>query len=551
VRRAALAACVIAAVIVAIGGPAARASEPLVNIRVLRLHDVSLEDLLSVPGTRQVAQAGGAALLAHAAALDEVLAAAPRALDLPVAIEDLGSGEAALSALRARVNGSGYPALLGDQQLWILSDGSGVTGDELGAVVFAPFLTRGEAPRALTSDSTRRDGVVVAEDIVPTMCEVAQRICTGPGSMMRPVDAPPPLELYDRYLAGRRMSVPIQTAAGLFVAFAGLLGVALLTFRRRVPPWLSSTGAWIAIAVVPLALSLLLAGHLPTLSYATVLPAVIAGTLLGTLAFVPVARTRGTVDALAWMGAATLGVFVLEAVLGWTGTLHTFLGGTELDGGRFYGLPNVDIGLLLGASVYVAYRLPDIRTGVMLILAVALFAGLPFAGANLGAAVTLGATAGLWCGLRGKRGLLSTVVAMLVGAAAGLAVTLVLNRFVPGPGTHITEFVEGQGGSVLSTVAHRFATGFHLIAQNPFAILPVIGVPVTLLAVLHPPAPVAASFAQHPGWREALLTILLGSVVAYAANDTGAAALGLGFGAALGALLFVSLRDRPWMMEAT
>jgi hypothetical protein len=35
----------------------------------------------------------------------------------------------------------------------------------------------------------------------------------------------------------------------------------------------------------------------------------------------------------------------------------------------------------------------------------------------------------------------------------------------------------------------------------------------------------------------------------YAANDTGAAALGLGFGTALGALLFVSLRDRPWMMD--
>jgi hypothetical protein len=60
---------------------------------------------------------------------------------------------------------------------------------------------------------------------------------------------------------------------------------------------------------------------------------------------------------------------------------------------------------------------------------------------------------------------------------------------------------------------------------------------------------VAASFAQHPGWREALLTILFGSVVAYVANDTGAAALGLGFGTALGALLFVSLRDRPWMMD--
>jgi hypothetical protein len=392
---------------------------------------------------------------------------------------------------------------------------------------------------------------VVSDDILPTMCAVAQRLCATGGSQMRPVDAPPPIDLYHRYLASRRMSVPVQTAAGLFVAFAGLLGVALLVFRRRVPSWLSSTGAWIAIAVVPLALSLLFAGHLPTVSYGTVLPVVIGGTLLGTLMFVPVARARGTVDALAWMGAATLALFLLEALLGWAGALHTFLGGTELDGGRFYGLPNVDIGLLLGASVYVAFRLRNIGAGVTLILAVALVAGLPFAGANLGAAVTLAATAGLWCGLRGDRGLLSTLAAMLVGATTGLVVTLAVNRFWPGPATHITQFVEGRGTGVLSTVAHRFGTGFHLIAQNPFALIPVIGVPATLLVVLHPPAPVAASFAQHPGWREALLTILLGSVVAYVANDTGAAALGLGFGTALGALLFVSLRDRPWMMEAT
>jgi hypothetical protein len=266
---------------------------------------------------------------------------------------------------------------------------------------------------------------------------------------------------------------------------------------------------------------------------------------------VPVARARGTLEALAWMGGVVLVVVVLEAVLGWTAAMFTFLGGTELDGGRFYGLPNVDIGLLLGASVFVAARLRRTADGVALIAAVALFAGLPFAGANLGGALTLAATAGLWWGLRDRRGTVPTAVACVVTAGVGLVVVLILNRVLPGPATHITNFVEGQGDGVLSTVVHRLRTGLDLIARNPFAIVPVIGVPATLLAVLRPAAPVRASFEQHPGWREALLTILWGSVVAYVANDTGAAALGLGFGAALGGLLFVSLRDRPWMMETS
>jgi hypothetical protein len=556
VRRGALAVVAFAAMIVALamGGPAS-AGEPLVRVHVLRLHDVSLPELLALPAVRTLATRGGAALLSSPGELDAELASAgDQGPVLRVDVQELGSGAAALETLAERLQAMGLTQPVPHDQVWVLSDGSGSPGDELGSVVLSPAAgAPGPGPRALTSDSTRRDGVVATVDIPPTMCELAGTGCVtgGPGSVMRPVDAPPPVELYGRYLASRRMSVPIQTAAGLFVTFAGVLGVALLALRRRVPARLSSVGAWTAISVVPLALSLLLAGHLPTVSYATVLPAVIGGTLAGTLVFVPVARARGTLDALAWMGAATLALFLLEATLGWAGALHTFLGGTELDGGRFYGLPNVDIGLLVGASVYVAYRVPDIGTGVAVIAGVALFAGLPSAGANLGAAVTIAATAGLWYGLRGERGPLRTLAAMLVGAAAGLVVTLVLNRYLPGPATHITQFVEGRGGGVLSTVAHRFGTGFHLIAQNPFAIVPVIGVPATLFVVLRPPSPVAASFARHRGWREALLTILLGSVVAYVANDTGAAALGLGFGTALGALLFVSLRDRPWMMEGT
>ena len=548
-RRLALAALAAVMCLVAVGH-AAYASDPLRRIRVLLVHDASLPDLLSVPGATQVARRGGAAVLAHSDALDQTLTNAPGVLGLPVEIEDLGTSQAGLSALRSRLAALREEVVHELAQIWIISDGSTQPGDELGAVVFSSFLTSGDEARSLTSDSTRRVGVVIAEDVVPTMCSVAQEACdTSSGTVMRPVDAPPPVDLYQRYLANRRMSVPIQTAAGLYVAFAALLGVTMLALRRTVPPWLSSLGAWIPIATVPLALALLLAGHLPTLSYATVLPAVIGGTLIGTAAFLPVARARGTLEALALMGGVVLMVFVLEAALGWTAAMFTFLGGTELDGGRFYGLPNVDIGLLLGTSVFVASRLRSTGAGGALIAAVALFAGLPFAGANLGGAVTLAATAGLWWGLRDRRGMVPTALACVVAAGAGLVVVLILNRILPGPPTHITNFVEGQGDGVLSTIAHRLRTGVDLIARNPFAILPVIGVPATLLAVLRPAAPVRASFEQHPGWREALLTILWGSVVAYVANDTGTAALGLGFGTALGGLLFVSLRDRPWMME--
>lgn len=552
-RRAVLAAVGVLT-IMAVAAPSARAGQPTYRSVVLRVQGVMLEELLQLRGVRDLATAGGAALLAHAAGLDDELEADARYPEVSLTVEDLGSGDDALAALAERLRD--LPAGAGadpSTAVWVVSEGSGLPGDELGSVVlFAPSRwDRAVSPRTLTSDSTRRDGVVLSEDIGATMCALAFAHCDTVGARIEPADAPPPIALYDRYLANRRMSVPIQTAAGIFVTLAGLFGVTLLSLRRRVPAWLSSSGAWIAVSVVPLAVALLFAGHLESLTYASVFSATIGGTVVGCLASAAVARRWGTTAAIVALGVSSIALFLLEAALGWTAALFTFLGGTELDGGRFYGLPNVEVGLLLGASVYVAFRLRRTWAGVALIAGVALFAGLPFAGANLGAAVTLAAAAGLWWGLRDRRGTIPTAIACFVAAGVGLAIVLVLNRVLPGPPTHITNFVEGQGGGVVGTVLNRLRTGIDLIARNPFAIVPVIGVPATLLAVLRPAPPVRASFDLHPGWREALLTILWGGVVAYLANDTGAAALGLAFGTALAGLLFVSLRDRPWMMDTS
>jgi hypothetical protein len=553
VRRAVLVAVGVLAILAA-GGSSALAGEPAYRSVVLRVHDVTLDELLQAGGVGGLATAGGAALLAHAGGLDDQLEAAARYPEVSLTVEDLGSGDDALAALPMRLRDLAASAEADPYTaVWVVSDGSGLPGDELGAVVLAAPARweRAVSLRTLTSDSTRRDGVVVSEDIGATMCDLAFATCDTVGSGIEPVDAPPPITLYDRYLANRRMSVPIQTAAGIFVTLAGLLGVTLLLLRERVPPRLSALGAWIAISVLPLAVALLLVGHLETLTYASVLIVTIGSTVTGCLAAAAVARRWGTTAALAALGAATIVLFLLEAALGWTAAMFTFLGGTELDGGRFYGLPNVEVGLLLGASVMVAFRLRRTWAGLALIAGVALFAGLPFAGANLGAAVTLAAAAGLWWGLRDRRGTIPTAIASLAAAGVGLAIVLVLNRVLPGPPTHITNFVEGQGGGVVGTVLHRLRTGIDLIARNPFAIVPVIGVPATLFAVLRPAPPVRSSFDRHPGWREALLTILWGGVIAYVANDTGAAALGLAFGTALAGLLFVSLRDRPWMMDTS
>jgi hypothetical protein len=538
------------------------------HVYVFLVEHASFEDLMSVGEVATLTRSGGAALMSrNAEASYAVEAPGFGELDSNLSVFRFGgpsSGPARRTVLGAagheieRVLGSAA----GQDVLVVVASVSPsaameATKDGLYGIVVAS----GQAPldssgpmRSLTSDSTRRAGVVVEDDILPTISGfTGDRFPTQTeGSPIRVVDAPPPFDLHERYLAQRRMSVPIGIAAGLYVTLAGLFALALLILGRRVPRRLAHFAAWLAMSLPVLGVALLAAGHLPTLSYATVVPFVVGLTLLGTLAFVPLRRFGALVPPVC-MGVAVLSYFAVEAALGWTAALTPVHGASELDGGRFYGLPNAFIGLLIGASLYVAHRM-NLVAGFVLIVAVALFAGLPGTGANLGGAISLLAAAGLWLAQR-RFGRIGWKGAALTAAVvvAGAVVILLAHRFLTSSPTHITRFEESSGGlsGIWGTFADRLLVGWHLIVRNPFALVPVLGLPVVLVALLRPPAPMRTPLAAHPAWRDALLVTILASIVAYVANDSGAAACGLGFALGLGGLFYVSLVEGTWKMAPT
>jgi hypothetical protein len=561
-----------------VSGSYARASDTLDSVGgselVFTVPGASLGDLLSIDAVQSLARAGGAGFVSSTGPLAfptyyDNTGTPPRAQG-PVwslgAIPALGAAnrgaalgetDAKIRAVVARQAGSGpCVVMVAPRQPSPTMIG---TKDELLPIVVASgphcqqlFATKGTV-RTITSDSTRRPGIVAAGDVPVTILDELHRTPRPVGAEIRFVDAPPPLHLYEKHLANRRMSVPVQTAAAIYVGLAGLLGVAVLYSRRRAPRWLRLVAAWAAMSVPALAVALLAAGRLPTLSYATVVPFLVVGTAAGTLAFDPL--RRGDVLLVpAAIGAAVLVYFVVEAIFNWSAALTPFLGGSELDGGRFFGLPNVYVGLLLGASLYVAQRLA-LTPGVALIVAVGFFAGLPGIGANLGGALTLFSAAGMWLIVRAHERLgwgRSIAIAAAI-VVVGMAAVFASHEFLTATPTHGTRFVEGAGRSVTGiwgTITHRLGVGFDLIARNPFALLPVLGVPACLYVVLRPTPSIRGSFERRPVWRGALLVILLGSVVAYAANDSGAAAVGLGFGLAIGGMLYVPLADEAGNMEA-
>ncbi len=536
---------------------------------VFLVEGVALPDLLPIPG-------GGVALLSGGADLPGRLRSLAR--DPAVHVVDLGSlegpgtGDAAVpvvdgdrllrawDAIRAELRASratrvllviasttppsGYPApvtpiaLAAGDPATLLPAGPG------------PVAVVGSELHALTSDSTRRTGVVVGADVVPTVRAFLGLPEGDDGFPIRSTDDPWPFELHERYLAQRQLYVPIGTAAALYLTAAGLLGVAFLVTRRRVPQGWRRVAAWGTLSVPMLATGMLAAGHLPDLSYATAVPMIAIVTVFGTMAFSPLERADPTLIP-AGIGAAVLGLGVVEAILGWSGMLTPLLGGSQLDGGRFYGLPNVAIGLLVGAALWVAQRLRT-RDGFVLLCLLGLFAGLPFVGANLGGAVTAFAAAGLWLAVRRRERLgawRGAGVALGV-TAVGAAVILVAHAISPVQ-THVSRLEQSGGGvgGILDKVGDRLQVGFDLIARSPAALVPVLGLPVVLFFVLRPPAVIAATFERWPAWRDAVLVTILAGIVAYVVNDSGPAAAGLAFGLGLGGMLAVSLLAVRGKME--
>ena len=238
---------------------------------------------------------------------------------------------------------------------------------------------------------------------------------------------------------------------------------------------------------------------------------------------------------------------------GWPDTPTTLFGGSALDGARFYGMPNIEVGLVLGAALWLAAILPPYE-GFVLLVAAGLFAGFPDLGVNFGGAVTLFAAAGLWLAIRVRRrlGWREFLLAGIV-TVAGMAVVVGANLVWAKHPTHGTRFVENaptRGWSGLVRFGwDRLLVGWHLLVHAPLAWIPVLGLLPLLYFVLKPPATLRAAFSRYPAWRDALLVLVVGSMIAYVANDSGAAAAGWGFGLAVAGIFYVLLVEESWRTD--
>ncbi len=417
-------------------------------------------------------------------------------------------------------------------------------GDEVTPIVLAEGQANGllnaTGPmHALTSDTTRQDGLVANVDVAPTILDFFGIPIPGAmdGSVIRTTDDRAPFALDRLEREQRRIRLPIQLAVVLFLAAAALIGtIALVALARRgaLPPGVLSRLQFLVLCCVALPIPLLAGGLLPRRTYAAVVPFVLGLTVLLALA----ARRVGGGDPLrplSFLGGAGLAFIVVDAALGGGAFRTALVGGTMFDGVRFYGLGNAFIPTLVASAVFVAWRL-ERTTAVAVLFAVGLVAGFPHLLADVGASITLFATAGLWWALSqrprpsARERLAWARAAVAIGAAVvvGLAIVLVVNRYGPGAPTHASRFVErahGRFGTAIRELWHRLGIGIGQIRRYPVGLLPLIGLPVGLWLAMTGPRPIGAGLRTvDDRWRDVVVALVFAALVGYVANDTGASA---------------------------
>jgi hypothetical protein len=421
----------------------------------------------------------------------------------------------------------------------------------------APLLVLDQpgARGLVTSDSTRRLGLAALEDVRPTLAGGPATGDDGTRIELAGDNAPSAAATrIDRRVAAlvlaRTWAIPLLCLAAVLALFAllaawrdrggGRAGAeaaarSLLAVTLALP-----TGYLAASMAEPVAARVwqaLLPGSLrgPGIAVAWAVAWVAAGlAVAAVLAAVALwldrpaagaARSQRRIPAPALLGAALVGLVVLDLALGGHGLAQPLLGGSAWDGERFYGLGNGYFAFALAAIMLVAGFAPLSAVATAALLAgLGVVDGLPRLGADVGGALTSMLTAAAALVVLAPGRPRARRVVLLAGLAVAAAVAVALGAGLGGPVSHAGRFAERlqQGpADAAGVVVGQLARNLRLLANSPFAWVGPLQVLLAFLIALRPPTPLRGL----PGWTRRVLGLgAFGSALLIVLNDTGVTA---------------------------
>jgi hypothetical protein len=205
-------------------------------------------------------------------------------------------------------------------------------------------------------------------------------------------------------------------------------------------------------------------------------------------------------------------------------------------GGRYYGIGNEYMGVVIGAAILGAVVLlqlkPDFKRSLLPLICL-FFAGLivffaaPSAGANAGGVLAgiVGCTATIYGILRGRLTLRSVII-IIVALAAGFGILLVINNnFSFGASSHVGRAIDnlatGKLVVVWQTIARKAAANFFLLQHSPFSTILLLQLILGLGVYFRNRRRVKDLYEKMPYVKAGLSGIFVGALAAFAFEDSG------------------------------
>lgn len=394
----------------------------------------------------------------------------------------------------------------------------------------------------LTSATTRRRGVITLVDLAPTIANQFNSDIASPkgitGSLVRHIESNKDfgqlqsLNKYTVLIDGLRPSlvfafIALQVAAFIFAG--------LVLWTGAYTDWLFKTARTLLVSVMVVPVSFFLVGLLvmkvETGPYLiTLLATIVTLTTLSVLLF------KDKLILILAISIATYLVIVFDILFGAKLNMNTVLGYSPIIAGRFYGIGNQAMSILLAVSLVLVASLRDIKRNdsiymntfqFLLFTLTLVIVGLPDLGANTGGTITF--LAAFWAAYvyYKKKGLdimdaLKAFGALIIFFIAAVGVDML---FSAGSESHLTRMVSRlQEGGYLDfylTVKRKFLTNWRIFKYSSWSYLFMIIIGLFVMLRLRPVGGLNDLFKKYPAFLAATTGCLIGSFIGLVTNDSG------------------------------
>ncbi len=409
----------------------------------------------------------------------------------------------------------------------------------------------------LTSPSTRQKGLVANYDITATVVDhlgakPAEGIVGLPAHGIKVPGQTQYIKDMSKWLTAnslQRIGVLYYFTRYQWVVYALVLLQIVFRYFRRIE---LARFLLAAILLYPLAILLLpLTG--------SVNPSLTITLSLAIVALLTYIVTRIRDDLKLYLAAAGANVLssVVDVLTGGSLMKKAALSYDLVVGGRFYGIGNEYMGVVIGSAILGTAALlqlyPEKRKGLLPVIGL-LFAGLivffaaPSVGSKAGGALTamVGFSAALYLFLGGKVKL-RTGLLLLSALVAGVAVLAAVNYFLPaGQQSHIgrafNNLFAGNYLAIWQMILRKVAANFYLLKHSPFATILLLQLLIWVGLFSRNRRNLNAMYCQMPYLKAGFTGMLFGALAAIILNDSGVIGAPLLLNYLIVPLVFQSLR---------